>query len=408
MLVQLQTSPIEPIVFGPGGLKASTKGYYFYITEACNLRCDYCFVDDKKNNVHMDDSMLLDVVDFIVNDPDGRTEKYIHFFGGEPLIRLKSIDLFCTELFARIFRVVPKCIIKLGLTTNGTLLTEDTCQLLKKWNIGVQLSLDGSEEGNDVHRKVMGKSGAFHLVKHQNYLKYFGNNCRMTVTPSNVGFLAKSIRELTALGFRSFSVIPEVSSSDWDGNWEELRRQVELLFEFAQQDASVSINIVDMAYANLLNRDKKPATLCQAGRSLIGISVNGDIWPCHDFLGKFSKTGDANKLIIGHIKKGYTKNIEQFSDVAVDNTIRSGAGHDCSTCHASSICDRGCPYINFASAGDAKIVNSVYCKATRLLGDVALRYMFLQGTIGRVTVSVLSQTPPPLMPTLTRQYIRSA
>lgn len=387
-LVQINAGPLE---FGGQGLATTHRGYYVYMTEACNLRCNYCFVDGKKNDRHLFDplnypreagkpDMVGQVLDFIVDDPEGQDSKYIHFFGGEPLIRAKSVARMCEELKRRISEKYPKCKLTLGITTNGTLLTDENCEMLKKYGVGVQLSLDGSEEGNDVHRQLMGgdqdglkPSGAFKLVKIQNYLKHFGSNARMTVTPQNLSFLIQSIRDLTALGFKSFSVIPNSDAGKWDGLWMAYESVLEDLFELAMI-TGITVNIVDQTFRKI-ESPKVPDHLCRSGRNVIGISVDGDIWPCHDFLGRFQYDSIAESLQIGHISKGYTVNTQKFEDLKVTEEVTSGAGYDCTRCHASGVCERGCPYVNFTSHNDIRTVNATYCQSTRLAVDVALRYM---------------------------------
>ena len=409
-LVKIQTEPLKPLEFGQQGLKTANRGYYVYLTFACNIRCGYCFVSDKDNHSHLSDpisypndkeDMAGKIIDFIVNDPEGTESKYIHFFGGEPLIRAKSIPRICSEVQSRL----PKCKITWGITTNGTLLTEENCEMLKKYNVGVQLSLDGSEEGNDVHRQLMGgnqktgnvnggalrKAGAFKLVKIQNYLKYFGSNCRMTLTPDNLEFLIQSVKELSAMGFKSFSVIPNSDTGDWEGRWQDLEMQLEKLFYLSLEMGAV-VNLVDHAMTKVLDRKEfTQSHLCQAGRNVIGISIEGDIWPCHDFLGKYSKDPNATKALqIGHVEKGYTYNTSKFEDLKCDDEVHSGAGFDCKTCHAQSMCDRGCPYINYASQGAVKEVNATYCRSTRMMADIALRYMLRHPekyTVAKVTAA---------------------
>ena len=417
MLVQLQTEPLKPLDFGPGGLTTTNRGYYIYMTEACNIRCSYCFVDDKHNHRHLHDpvsyereadkvDMVGKIIDFIVNDPNGQMSKYIHFFGGEPLIRAKSIDRICREVNERIKVLLPKCTITWGITTNGTLLTDENCQMMKRNGIGVQLSLDGSEEGNDVHRQLMGgdqakkrighnfsdvettgeKYGAFKLVKIANYLKYFGDNARMTLTIDNLRFLNQSIVEMKAMGFKSFSVIPDSDAGSWDGHWDDYREEVTKLWDRCMQDDTITVNFVKQIMDGLMANKPAPTHLCQAGRNVIGISVDGDIYPCHDFLGKYSKNPQtAHDLQIGHIDKGWTLNTAKFEDVKCDSNVVSGAGYDCKTCHAQSVCERGCPYVNHASEGAVKTVNSTYCRITRINAEIALLMKFKYGKLSENT-----------------------
>lgn len=379
-LVQIQNSPLE---FDHNALHSDGRGYYIYTTAACNLRCSYCFVSDKQNDEHMPDDMVDDVIKFITEDPAGRSTKYIHFFGGEPLLRAEAIWKICEG----VRKGAPAgCKVTWGITTNGTLLTEEVCKLLKKYEIGVQLSLDGSEEGNNVHRQIMGGSqvglppaGAFHLVQIDNYMKYFGSNARMTVTVHNLQFLSKSLQDLKERGFKSFSIIPDTDCGPWEGHWEEFREEFEKVWWFwLENRETIQINIVNQVLDKLTGDRQCPDHLCNAGRNVIGIGVNGDIWPCHDFLGKFrTNPEEIQKLLIGNVRKGWTPNVKMFENLKVAGVVKSGAGYDCNKCYAAWACDRGCPYVNYTNTGDIRTVNSTYCKVTRIYSEFALKFMSL-------------------------------
>jgi radical SAM protein with 4Fe4S-binding SPASM domain len=198
----------------------------------------------------------------------------------------------------------------------------------------------------------------------------------MTLTVHNLPFFEQSIRELFDMGFRSFSVIPDADSGSWEGHWDEYREQLERVWEMTTK-APITINFIQQTMEKLLVGHEVPAHLCQAGRNVIGITVEGALWPCHDFSGKFSKDPfETSKLQIGHVDKGYTLNTDQFEDMTcTDDTVTSGAGYDCKTCHARSICERGCPYINYAHGKEYKKVNATYCKTTRIHADIAMRFM---------------------------------
>lgn len=395
MLVQIQTSP-EAFEFGHDVLKTQNKGYYVYVTEACNLRCGYCFVTDKQNDRHLPDDMVEKVLDFIMNDTEGQKSKYVHFFGGEPLIRAKTVDRMAGRL--KEWAAEHKCELRLGITTNGTMLTEDNCEMLKRHGIGVQLSVDGSEEGHNVHRQIMGgsqvglaPSGAFHLIKFENYFKYFGGkspNCRMTVTPQNLEYLLRSLQELSELhGFKSFSVVGEGDSVWSKADIQRYREMMEKVFHWWATEArkkDIIVNVIKSAMDKLGNR-KITDHLCQAGRNVIGITVDGEIFPCHDYSGKFSKDPEQRKsLLLGTITGGYTSNVKNYESHKVfeegELRVKSGAGYDCLTCHARFACEKGCPYMNRSSTGDDWTVSPNYCEFNRIHTDLALRFvMQLEG-----------------------------
>jgi uncharacterized protein len=369
--------------YGMQSLPFRNRGYYLYVTEACNLRCNYCFVNDKANHRHLTPEMADKVLAFVKSDAANLKETYIHFFGGEPLMQSAMVDYLATQL--RAWSAERNIRVKLGITTNGTLLTTQNCEMLKRHDIGVQLSLDGSKEGNDVHRQLMGgtqqglrPAGAFDLVQVQNYFNYFGKgrpNCRMTVTVHNVMFLSKSVRELNEMGFKSFSIIPDADCGAWtESSLAQYESEMSKVFEYWVSHRDIEVNTIEQTMEKLVRKKIQPQ-LCQVGRTILGITVDGDIYPCHDFSGKFaSDPCERHKLLIGNVEKGFTANQNKFTDLPVEKA-RSGNNFDCSTCWAKWACGRGCPYMNYTRSGDVLQVNSVYCSTTRINATLALRWM---------------------------------
>jgi uncharacterized protein len=359
------------------------RGYYIYVTEACNLRCNYCFVSDKENNHHLTPAMADKVLAFIGKDASGLKETYIHFFGGEPLVRPSMVDYLAGRLIAWGKEQGVK--VKLGITTNGTLLTKPVCEMLKGHEVGVQLSLDGSREGNDVHRQLMGgsqfgmrPSGAFGLVQIQNYFDYFGKaspNCRMTLTVHNLEFLAQSIRDLHGMGFKSFSVIPNSDCGTWaEADYQRYECEMNRVFEYWAANRGIDVNTISQTMGKL-SQKKAQSQMCQVGKSILGITVDGDIYPCHDFAGKYAcDPTERARLLIGNVESGLIDGLTPFPDLATEKAV-SGNGYDCSTCCAKWVCARGCPYMNYARSGDVLRVNAVYCATTRINTTLALRWM---------------------------------
>ena len=275
---------------------------------------------------------------------------------------------------------------RLGITTNGTLLTRTNCEMLKRHGVGVQLSLDGSREGNDVHRQLMGgtqqglpAAGAFHLVRIENYMEYFGGkqpNCRMTVTIHNVGYLSRSVRDLHQIGFKSFSIIPDADCGAWTPeHLSTYEGEMGRVFEYWANNREIRVNAIDQTLDKLCAKTEAQH-LCQVATNILGITVDGDIYPCHDFSGKFSgDPGERGRLLIGNVDKGFTANQFAFRDLAVDDRVRSPDGKDCAVCWAKWACTRGCPYMNYTHSSDIRVVNPSYCATVRITSAVALKWM---------------------------------
>lgn len=364
------------------------KGYYIYLTEACNLRCDYCFVTDKSNQRHLTEDTARHTLDYVAKDAAACTDVYVHFFGGEPLLRPAMVEFLAGQL--RSWSVEHGIRLRLGVTTNGTLLTVPVCEMLRRHDVGVQLSLDGSRRGNDVHRQFMGgtqcglpSAGAFDRVKVANYIRYFGKgrpNCRMTVTVHNLQYLAESIEELHGIGFQSFSVIPDSDCGSWAPE-HFVRYEAELgkVFEYWSAHEDIGVNVIEQTIGKL-TRKKEQDHLCPAGRNVVGITVDGDIYPCHDFAGKFAAEPSARAvLLLGNVHTGCDAARYAFGNPVALDQVSSGSGHKCATCWARWACSRGCPYMNYARARDVRVANAVYCESTRLYASLALRWMSALG-----------------------------
>ncbi len=132
----------------------------------CNLNCEYCFYLEKKalfsagEKYRMSDEVLSR---FIASYIESQPTPVVEFVwqGGEPT--LLGIDFFkrVIELqkpFAR-----QKTITN-SLQTNGTLLTDEWCTFLKKYNFMVGISLDGPKDIHDRYRLDRKGNGTFDRV----------------------------------------------------------------------------------------------------------------------------------------------------------------------------------------------------------------------------------------------------
>ena len=57
-----------------------------FITESCNMLCDYCFVKQKRNN-NITSDVLKSAIDFLILYSGNKSELSITLFGGEPLLK---------------------------------------------------------------------------------------------------------------------------------------------------------------------------------------------------------------------------------------------------------------------------------------------------------------------------------
>lgn len=122
------------------------------MTNKCNFRCKYCFL----GNEHVGSDANLKFVKTYL-EANGNQEFYT--FGGEPLVNIKGIielvefvesnpNIRHKEAILQSMRMV---------TTNGTLIKKNL-DLIKKYKLRFQISLDGDKKGNSQRVYANGKS----------------------------------------------------------------------------------------------------------------------------------------------------------------------------------------------------------------------------------------------------------
>ena len=115
--------------------------YNILTTTGCNARCFYCF-EDGVDIKTMSSRTAEQVATYIYNNSLNTEMVELRWFGGEPLVNYKAIDIICSKIK------------KMGqpfystISSNGTLIgLPHIYNSLKKWNFKkVRLSFDGLKE----------------------------------------------------------------------------------------------------------------------------------------------------------------------------------------------------------------------------------------------------------------------
>ena len=112
--------------------------HFISVTDDCNLNCQGCWVTGKKKNARMSPEMLNQIID----ETKAKGSYFFGILGGEPLLYKPLFD---------VFRKHPDCYFQ--LFTNGTLLTAETAEELRKIaNVTPLISFEGDENVADIRR----------------------------------------------------------------------------------------------------------------------------------------------------------------------------------------------------------------------------------------------------------------
>ena len=117
-------------------------------TKTCNLKCRHCYMNSDAQKY--EGELTTEEAKRFIDDLAEFNVPVLLFSGGEPLMRK---DFFELAEYAAAIGIRPT------LSTNGTLITREVAERIKKIGVGyVGISLDGLQEVND---KFRGKEGAF-------------------------------------------------------------------------------------------------------------------------------------------------------------------------------------------------------------------------------------------------------
>lgn len=187
-------------------IKPVSYTFCIEVSNACNLACDYCFNDGKDGKVLSIRQATQQLDDLFKAFPNG--EKYfVDLSGkGEPLLNIKTIlevAEYCHKKSDSIHReVLPM------LVCNGTLLSSHFVELLQKHGILFGVSLDGSKEVHDRHRKTKDGQATYDLIlqkvkaiPHRDYV-----GCAGTIT-NDVFDLTDAVTRLSSI-FKTISFRP--------------------------------------------------------------------------------------------------------------------------------------------------------------------------------------------------------
>jgi uncharacterized protein len=129
----------------------------------CNIDCRYCYLPERSDTHRMSQKTVSHMAEFLLHDPDRLDrELTILWHGGEPTA--VPID-FYEEAFATISRATPNGMrIQNRFSTNATLLDDEWCELIRKWNVSVRVSIDGPKDVHDFNRVERSGRGTFDAV----------------------------------------------------------------------------------------------------------------------------------------------------------------------------------------------------------------------------------------------------
>lgn len=344
---------------------APLKSMCILVEQDCNMRCEYCFASTGDyglgKRMHMSFETGKKALDFLVEKSKDRENLEVDFFGGEPLMNFDVVKQLV--LYGRSIEKANNKHFRFTVTTNGMLLDDDKIDFINKEMSNVVLSVDGRKEVNDRVRRRVDGTGVYDrimpqyqkLVEKRGHENYY---VRGTFTKYNLDF-AEDVYSLNALGFDQISVEPVVGPAD--KSYAITQCDLPRIFcEYEKLAQRLLENDRAGKHFNffhfMIDLDQGPCAIkrlrgCSSGNEYVAITPDGDIYPCHQFVG-------FEDMKMGNLYEG-----------TLDNEIRTTfakaniySKDDCKKCWAKFYCSGGCNANNYIYNGDIHQPYKISCE----------------------------------------------
>jgi uncharacterized protein len=343
------------------------KALCLHIAHDCNLACRYCFAEEGEyhgRRALMSYEVGKKALDFLVANSGKRVNLEVDFFGGEPLLNWQVVkDLVA---YGRSLEEPNHKKFRFTLTTNGILLDDEILEFANKEMANLVLSIDGRKEIHDLMRPYRGGQGSYDKVvpifrkaaESRGQMNYY---VRGTFTRNNLDF-SKDVMHLADLGFEQISVEPVVASPEDD-------------YALREEDIPALLEEYDRLAAELLNRRKegkgvnffhfmidleggpcvaKRLSGCGSGTEYLAVTPWGDLYPCHQFVGK-------EEFLMGNVFEGIAR-----TDIRDEfKTCNVYAKEKCRNCFARFYCSGGCAANSYNFHGHINDAYDLGCELQR-------------------------------------------
>ena len=347
---------------------------WLHVTNACNLRCPYCYVH--KSAEGMDETVGRAAVQAVINSAvaHGFPAVKLKYAGGEASLNHRLMISLHGQ--ARALAAEHGLELYATLLSNGVSLPPSLVEALKAENIRVMISLDGLGSQHDAQRPFATGKPSFHLVERtiaQLIRQGHAPHLSVTITSRNAGGVADVVRFALERGLTfSFNFFRDndCAASFPDLRYEEQAMIAALLDAFGVIEEflprwSVLGSILDRG--QLLQPRQRS---CGVGHDYVVIDQRGGVAKCHM---------EIERTLGDIFSDDPLQLVQRDQSTALNLAVEEKAG--CRDCTWRYWCSGGCTVATFRATGrydikspNCNIYKAIYPPALRLEGLRLLKY----------------------------------
>ena len=339
------------------------KAMCLHVAHDCNLACKYCFAGDGEycSKGLMSFEVGKAAFDYLIAHSGTRKNLEVDFFGGEPTLNFEVVKQLVE--YGRSIEKQHNKNFRFTFTTNGVKVTDEIMDFCDKEMSNVVMSLDGRREVNDRMRVNKNGDGCYDKIvpifrkwaDRRNQQNYY---IRGTYTKFNTDF-ASDIIHMADLGFKEISIEPVVASPNepYALSYDDLatlKEQYDILAKemIRREKKGEGFNF----YHYMIDLEGGPCIVkrisgCGVGTEYMAVTPDGDIYPCHQFVGD-------EKFRMGNVFTGI-ENADICDEFKFCNVY---AHEECKDCFARLYCSGGCAANAYHSTGSIRGVYELGCE----------------------------------------------
>ena len=358
------------------------------VASGCNLACRYCYCgvcrDELPNKGLMDEETALLAVERLFAAADPKMGVRVTFFGGEPLLNksvIRRVVERCNELAAARGQKAGY-----SITTNATLMDEETAALIVENNFGLMASLDGPQALHDGQCPTRDGHGSFAAAV-EGIRLLLARGARVTAR-CTMAHPAPNAMDLIRF-FAGFGVSRVVLGTVFNPTFPsacDFTVEDDRAFRRCMRDEVIPWMLAERAAGRTpiydpfeeigqfqgeeAHPEKVPGLRCGACHGAMAVGPDGTLYPCHRFVG-------MEKWALGRLADGP----DRGKCEAFWRDYRAAMKGTCGSCWAYRVCGGPCPWEIARSDGTFRMTSRM-CEDTCAWVKEGVYYFAVADSVG--------------------------
>lgn len=380
------------------------KSVTLQVTDACNLRCTYCYQINKNTNYLKveDGKKFIDYVLFSDNEYCNSNQSagmVLEFIGGEPFLAIDQIYELTEYAFKQMIAHNHPWLYrtKISICTNGVLYFSPKVQeYIRRYNqlLSLSISIDGNKRLHDKCRIFPDGTGSYDLamtaVNH--YKETYGKEpgTKMTLCPANINDTYDAVISLIETGYTNIN-FNCVFEEGWTTDHAKIYyQQLKQIGDYCLNNRH-ALEVCRLSRFNKTNYQpldpSYDGNYCGGLGSMISINHTGKMYPCIRYMSSSLGTS-VPEVVIGDLETGILQKdkYSEIFNIMKSCTRRSQCNDECFYCPIGQGCG-WCSAYNYQYYGEFSKRTTFTCmmhKAEALANAYYWNKFYLQENIPEI------------------------